>query len=382
MVSMDRPFTFNMLPSFIVEKLHEKNIVEPTHIQKEMIPLALQGENVVGRSKTGTGKTLAFLLPALSKINMQNNNIQVLILAPTQELAMQLVHVTREYIDESMKVGAFIGGANMKRQLERLRKEKPQIAIGTPGRVLQLIETRKLKIHDVQIVIIDEGDELAKENAAWKAVEQISHRVKKSTQFLFTSATTSPSFLKKIGRLGRKITHVESSKQLIPTEHVDHLYIQVEERDKIDVARRLIHAENITKGMIFVNELQRVKEIVEKLAYKGIKIAQLSSKSTSQQRERVLAQFHREHIHILVATDVLARGLDVADVTHIIQLDAPADANSYLHRAGRTGRMEKSGRVITLINENEKYKLQRYEKELHIQLTEKVLSHGKIRRKR
>src|SRR5690625_4127173 len=124
---MDHPFTFDTLHSFLVNKLKAQGIKKPTPIQKKMIPLAMQGENVVGRSQTGTGKTLAFLLPTLTKINTENNNIQVLILAPTQELAMQLVHVTREYIDESMKVGAFIGGANMKRQLERLRKEKPQI---------------------------------------------------------------------------------------------------------------------------------------------------------------------------------------------------------------------------------------------------------------
>ncbi|WP_227937497.1 DEAD/DEAH box helicase [Alkalihalobacillus deserti] len=379
---MSETFSFDVLPNFLKEALTEQGISEPTDIQAKMIPEALEGQSLIARSQTGTGKTLAFLLPALAKIEKDKKGLQVVVLAPTQELAMQVVEVAKSLTKhDPVEIGSYIGGANIKRQLEKLKKQKPQLAIGTPGRLLELIELKKLKLHEVKIVTVDEADRMMAEHSSWEATMQIAKRAGRDTQFLFVSATIPKDFAKKVADAAPFVVELEAKGGLVNTEKVDHLYIRVDERDKIDVARRLIHAENIEKGIVFVNQLDKVSETAEKFSYKGIKTLALSSEQSKHEREHALKSFHKGETHVLVATDVAARGLDVDDVTHIIQLDPPASPDSYLHRAGRTGRMGKSGSVITLIDRNSEYKLDKYRRDLKIELEERFLARGKLNSK-
>lgn len=376
---MSETFSFTDLPAFLTNALTEQGLCEPTDIQTKMIPEALAGQSLIARSQTGTGKTLAFLLPALAKIEQDKKGLQAIVLAPTQELAMQVVDVAKNLTkNHPIEIGAFIGGANIKRQVERLKKQKPQLAIGTPGRLLELIEMKKLKIHEVQVVAIDEADRMMAERPSWEATMQIAKRAGRDTQFLFVSATIPKDFSAQVADVAPFVVQVEAEGGLLETEKVEHLFIRVDTRDRIDMARRLIHAEKIEKGIVFVNQLDTVSETAEKFTYRGIKALPLSSEQSKQEREQALNQFRKGETHILVATDVAARGLDVDDVTHIIQLDPPASPDSYLHRAGRTGRMGKAGTVITLIDPKSEYKLEKYRRDLKIELAERFLAHGRL----
>ncbi|WP_332634257.1 DEAD/DEAH box helicase [Halalkalibacter flavus] len=379
---MSETFSFHVLPSFLVDALKNIGVTDPTDIQAKMIPEALEGQSLIARSQTGTGKTLAFLLPALAKIEKDKKGLQVVVLAPTQELAMQVHEVAKSLTkEESIEIGAFIGGANIKRQVEKLKKQKPQLAIGTPGRLLELIEIKKLKLHEVKVVAVDEADRMMAERPSWEATMQIAKRAGRETQFLFVSATIPKDFSEQVADAAPFVVQIEAEGGLLNTEQVKHLFIRVDTRDKIDTARRLIHAEKIEKGIVFVNQLEKLAETAEKFSYKGIKALALSSDQGKQEREHALQSFRKGDTHILVATDVAARGLDVDDVTHIIQLDPPASPDSYLHRAGRTGRMGKAGTVITLMDRKNEYKLEKYKRDLKIELEERYLSRGQLQAK-
>ncbi|NEU30047.1 DEAD/DEAH box helicase [bacterium LRH843] len=379
---MSETFSFNELPAFLVKALSEQGLDEPTDIQAKMIPEAISGQNMIARSQTGTGKTLAYLLPILAKIDPERKGLQAVVLAPTQELAMQVVDVAKSLAkDLSIEIGAYIGGANIKRQIDRLKKQKPQLAIGTPGRLLELVEMKKLKIHEVQVVAIDEADRMIDERPSWEATMQIAKRAGRETQFLFVSATIPNDFQNKVADVVPFVVQVEAEGGLLHTEKVEHLFIRVDTRDRIDIARRIIHAEEIQKGIVFVNQLDTVSETANKFIFKGMKALALSSEQSKQEREQALTQFRSGDIHILIATDVAARGLDVDNITHIIQLDPPASSDNYLHRAGRTGRMGKSGRVITLIDKKSEYKLEKYRRDLQVEFTECILSHGQFQAK-
>ncbi|MET3506965.1 DEAD/DEAH box helicase [Halalkalibacter oceani] len=371
---------FQQLPDYLQHSLAKQGITEPTDIQQKMLPEALAGQSLIARSQTGTGKTLAFLLPMLASIDAGQKGLQAVVLAPTQELAMQIVDVAKELTaDHPLQIGSFIGGANIKRQVERLKKQKPQIAVGTPGRLLELIEMKKLKVHEVKVVAVDEADRMIAERPSWEATLQIAKRAGRDTQFLFVSATIPADFQAKIADAVPFVVQVEAEGGLLQTETVEHLFVRADKRDRIDVARRIIHAENITKGLVFVNQLETVYETVDKFTFKGVKASALSSEQSKEERKQALQQFKQGDVHILVATDVAARGLDVENITHVIQVDAPSHPDSYLHRAGRTGRMGKAGTVITLIDKASEYKLEKYERDLKLTLQERFLTHGQLK---
>ncbi|MDQ0206566.1 DEAD/DEAH box helicase [Alkalicoccobacillus murimartini] len=376
---MSNLFQSDQLPAFIQESLVAMNITEPTDIQQKMIPEALEGQSIIARSQTGTGKTLAYLLPILSRVDASKKGLQAVILAPTQELGMQILDVAKKLsAEEPLEIAAFIGGANINRQLEKLKKQKPHIAVGTPGRILELIELKKLKLKDVICVTVDEADRMLGEKSSWDAVTEISKRIGRDKQFLFVSATIPESLSEKTAMFAPFTVQIEASGQIINAELVSHFYIECEARDKIDTVRRLIHAEDVQRGIVFVNQLERLTETTEKLKYRGLKAASLSSESTKQEREKVLKAFRQGELHILVATDIAARGLDVEDITHIIQLDAPAETDSYLHRAGRTGRVGKSGRVFTLLEQHQAYKLEKLKRGLDLTLNKAIVRGGRL----
>ncbi|MEN0644559.1 DEAD/DEAH box helicase [Alkalicoccobacillus gibsonii] len=380
---MSTRFTFQALPDFLQQALKEMNITEPTDIQEKMIPEALEGQSLIARSQTGTGKTMAYLLPILSKLDPSKKAIQGIILAPTQELAMQIVGVAKELIgNEPFDIGAFIGGANVNRQIEKLKKQKPHLVVGTPGRLLELMQMKKLKVNDVATVTVDEADRMLAEKSSWDAVSEISKRIGRDKQFLFVSATIPENLTEKTALFAPFTVQIEASGELVNNENVAHMYLECEARDKIDTVRKLIHAESIEKGIVFVNQLERLAETTEKLKYRGIKAAALSSDHTKQDREKVLKAFRQGDLHILVATDIAARGLDVEDVTHIIQLDAPAEADSYLHRAGRTGRVGKAGQVITLLEKHQGYKIEQLKRDLELTLEKVFLRKGRLEKER
>lgn len=377
---MENLFSQFELAPFLQEGLEKMKITTPTEIQQETIPKLLLGENVVGRSKTGSGKTLAYLLPLLTKLDPNNKELQAVVLAPTHELAMQIYRVVDELTNNApILTDVFIGSANIKRQIEKLKKQKPQMIVGTPGRVLELAQQKKLKIHQCKMIVVDEADRMLNERETRQAFIEISKRVEKGTQYMFFSATIDERLIDDIEALIRAEVSFISSTEKIETKSVQHQFIKCDDRDRVDTARKLIHSLAIKRGIIFVNHLDRVSETEEKLRYRGIKAASLSSESNKQERAKVMQQIQSGEIEVIVATDVAARGLDVDDVTHIINLHPPVDQDAYVHRAGRTGRMGKTGEVITLVTVKELFIIEKFEKQLNIKIAEKQLSHGKLK---
>ncbi|PAD91685.1 DEAD/DEAH box helicase [Shouchella clausii] len=364
-------------PDAIGANLLAKGIEEPTPIQAAVIPVALAGGNIVARSQTGTGKTLAYLIPLLAKIDVSKQATQAVIVAPSQELAMQIVQVLKETTEHTTITSMpFIGGANIKRQIEKLKKGKPHIVVGTPGRLLELVRLKKIKLVTVHTCVIDEVDRFV-EDEQWAEMEELGKRIGRDAQYLFVSATVPDKLEEKLALFAPAIKRIEAKGSLVPAS-VEHLCLWVEARNRVDVTRKLIAAENIEKGIVFVNHLQKLNETVEKLRFRKVKAVALSSESGKQEREKAIASFSANEAHILVATDVAARGLDLEGVTHIIQLEAPSDPDSYLHRAGRTGRMQRSGKVVTLFEQREHYKKEKYEKQLGIDIKAAALVRGRL----
>lgn len=360
-----------------VKVLNEKSIETPTKIQEQGIPAIIEGENIVLHSQTGSGKTLAFVLPLLEKLDETKKDLQALIVAPTQELAMQIFQEVKDLTkDTPYDVEAFIGSGNIKRQLEKLKKVKPQLVVGTPRRIIELAET-KLKMHHVQAVVFDEADRQILDRKSNEDYVQLERKMPGNCQFIFASATATPELM---NRLSQKVSDPVfiSVDEGIVKNKIEHLFIVGDRRQQIDQLRGMIRNLNISRGMVFVNNLERVKETVDKLNYHGVKAGALSSEQDKFERADVMEKFSKGDLHILVATDVAARGIDIQNVTHVVNLQLTNEKEGYLHRAGRTGRMGKEGTVISIITKQEIHKLKKWAQAFEITLHEKQYQFGKI----
>ncbi|PYZ92334.1 RNA helicase [Salipaludibacillus keqinensis] len=364
------------LPSFLQEAWEKSGFTQLTEIQSEMIPQALQGKNIIAEAPTGSGKTMAYLLPALEKIDMNVKQAQVVIVASSRELVMQILDEVQTWAQGSGITGAaLIGGANVKRQQEKLKK-KPQVIIGTPGRLMELTKTKKLKLHEVKTLVFDEADQLfAKEHI--KEVDDLMKAVVKDCQRLICSATI-PKHVEKQAKERLDAPHViriEMNRDHL--ERVDHTYLVAERRDKVKLLRRLVNMEGLY-GLAFSNDIRELETFAERLEFRGKHVGVLHGTTTKQAREKAINQFRSGEVPILMATDVASRGLDIEGLTHVIQLDLANDIQQYVHRSGRTGRAGKSGTVVSIVTEGEKERLLQIGDKLGLKMEEKTLSHGKL----
>lgn len=350
---------------------------QPTSIQQEAIPHILSGSDLIAESPTGTGKTLAYLMPVIEKIDAEKKAIQAVILASSQELVMQILEETQKWSEGSdIKAASFIGGANVKRQLEKLKKH-PHIAIGTPGRVLELIKQKKLKMHEVKVIVLDECDQLLVPEHI-ETVRTIVKSALSERQVVLFSATLPPH----IEKLGYELTKEpklikikkDTTIQALP---VDHLYFMTEQREKIKMLEKISRLDSL-KGLVFIRDIGNLTVVGEKLVYNGIHVSLLHSDLDKTARQKSLKDFKTGKTHLLLATDVAARGLDMKDITHVIHYDFPQDFEQYVHRSGRTGRFGASGTVISLVNEREERDLRKYTKEMNISAAKKQMRGGKI----
>lgn len=358
-------------------KLASNGIVEPTTVQAETIPILLGGSNVSARSQTGTGKTLAYLLPMLQKLNASSNAIQAVILAPTQELAMQIVRVAEMYAEPlNLRVQQLIGGAALKRQVEKL-KLRPQLVIGTPGRIHELLKLRKLKLHDVTNVVIDEADQVFQLGST-KEVEIILHGMGKDRQIAFFSATYPDQMARFEGRWMKDPARIQITPEHRVSETITNYYIVSDKRDKTDTARRLVRLLNPSSALLFLNDTDNISNWESKLSYEGFTVEALYGDADKQRRAATLARFRDGRCQLLLATDVAARGLDIEGLTLVIHLDPAADADHYVHRAGRTGRMGRSGTVVSIVTPQELFIMEKFRKQLGIDLSERTMFRGKL----
>ena len=365
------------LKPFIQEAWNKEGFAEPTDVQKAAIPLILEGRDVIAESPTGTGKTLAYLLPVLSKIDTAKQNTQALILASSQELVMQILDEAQKWSQGTgVKAVSIIGGANPKRQLEKLKKS-PQIIVGTPGRVLELIKQRKLKMHEVKTIVLDEGDQLLV--AEHKGtVEGIIKSSLADRQVVLFSATLTSHAVKSAQEL-MKDSEIIRIKQdsTISEGKLEHIYFKCEPRDKIKILEKLSRVDSF-KGLVFMKDIGDLQVALEKLNYKGIPARMLHSELNKQQRQAHLKKFREGGQEMLLVTDVAARGLDIKGVTHVVHFDFPRDREQYIHRSGRTGRFGADGTIVSIVNYREERELKQLCKELGVSLAEKDFYHGRI----
>ena len=370
-------FTALNIQQSLTDKLAEHGITQPSPVQQETIPLILEGRDVLARSQTGTGKTLAYLLPLLQSINPAEKSTQKLVLAPSQELAMQIVREAQRY-GESLGIGVLglIGGAAVKRQIDKLR-EHPALVVGTPGRVRELIALRKLKMHKVSTVVVDEVDQMFKLGDSGE-VRNILKSALRDRQLVFLSATLNDEIRGLARQEMRKPAEVGIDPSRVTAEGLQHLYFVCEERDKADMLRRVVRQYNPRKAIVFVNVTDDLGEVEAKMNYVGLSAAALYGDADKVTRARVMSQFRNDKLKLLIASDVAARGLDVEGLDMVIHYDPATDAEHYVHRAGRTGRMGKKGTVVSIVTEREEFIMRKFSREIGESIQQRVLQDGKV----
>ncbi len=365
----------NMAP-FLKEAWELSNFEQPTSVQQNTIPLIKSGKDVIAEAPTGSGKTLAYLWPLLEQIDPAEKHTQVLVLASSHELVMQIHQEIQTWSKNSGIISAtLIGGANVKRQIEKLKK-KPQMVIGTPGRVYELMKQKKLKAHEIKTLVLDEADQLLVPEHM-ETVQNIVKATLKERQILLFSATlpnevenTAQEFMKE-----PEIVRIE--KEALRPDAI-HAYISTQDRDKLEVLRKLARMESF-KGLAFVGDIGNLSVYAEKIRYKGLSLEILHSDAKKEERAKALKKFRKGDISLLLATDVAARGLDIKDITHIINLNVPKSPSDYIHRAGRTARLgSKSGVVVSLVNPVEEKRLKKYARDFNLRLEKREMYKGKL----
>jgi len=325
---------------------------EATPIQEGTIRFAIEGRDVLGQAQTGTGKTAAFGIPLIEKIDPKNPNIQALVIAPTRELAIQVSEELYKIgYDKRVKLLSVYGGQEIGRQIRAL-KNKPQIIVGTPGRILDHINRRTLKLEDVQTLVLDEADEMLNMGFI-EDINSILENVPAERQTLLFSATMPPAIRKIAETFMREPEIVKIKAKELTVDNIEQFFVKAAEREKFDVLSRLLNVHQPELAIIFGRTKRRVDELAQALSIRGYLAEGIHGDLSQAKRISVLRQFKENKIDILVATDVAARGLDISGVTHVYNFDIPQDPESYVHRIGRTGRAGKSGLAVTFVTPRE-----------------------------
>lgn len=362
----------------LIAALAKQKIVEPTPIQGVAYSVLLAGKDAYLNAETGTGKTLAYLLPLFSRIDAKLAATQLMVVAPTHELALQ---IQRQCCDLAQNAGwpistlLLIGGTVLDRQIEKLKK-KPHVVVGSPGRMRELIQLGKLKAHLIKSVVIDEADRLLADDGL-PAVLDLMHVLPRDRQLVFVSATEQAPCGEAIARIAPQLTMLRTAESPM-NPNIEHVCLLCEERDKPDVLRSLLHALQPERAVVFVHRTETAEIVSAKLAYHHIGVAQLHGAFDKDDRRRAMEDFRSGRASVMIASDVAARGLDIPGVTHVFNLDAPTLSKAYLHRVGRTARAGASGVAVTVFTDAEKHLAARYEQELGIVMHRARLREGRL----
>lgn len=368
------------LNASIVEGLIKQNITTPTAIQTQAVPVILSHQDVIAQSHTGSGKTLAFVAPLFQKVDTSKREMQVLILAPTHELVMQIdqqIKLLATNSGEAVTSTTIIGGANIEKQIKKLKDTKPHFIVGTPGRILELIKKKKITAHTIKTIVLDEADSLL-DNTNTKTIQDIVKTTLRDRQLCLFSASISENTSALAQSMMKEPVIIKASDEVEMNPNIQHYYLKGDRRDKFELLRKLIVAEEPTRALIFVNQNDSMQEIAEKLNFHKKETFMMRGNIKKEERKRALDAFRNGSIRLLISTDLTARGLDIPEVTHVIHLDCPANPNEYLHRAGRTARGYQSGKSICIITEKELSTLKKYQKKFKITFNEMTVSHGKF----
>ncbi|MGY8987268.1 MAG: DEAD/DEAH box helicase [Flavobacteriales bacterium] len=361
----------------ILKAITDLGFETPTPIQQEAIPFVLDEEtDLIALAQTGTGKTAAFGLPVIQKIDSDRNQTQAIILCPTRELCLQITKDIETYAKylKKLKITAVYGGANIQTQIRALNSGS-QIVVGTPGRVIDLINRKKLKLKDIEFVVLDEADEML--NMGFKDdLDTILAETPEEKQTLLFSATMPKEVMRITKDYMFSPKTIEVAKRNEGATDVEHHYYMVNARDRYKALRRICDVNPEIYGIVFCRTRRETKEVSDKLMQDGYNADAIHGELSQQQRDHVMGRFRKKNLHILVATDVAARGIDINELTHVINYNLPDDNEIYIHRSGRTGRAGNKGISIIISHSREKRKLFSIEKMLGKELILKKVPGG------
>lgn len=357
----------------ILKAVTEMGFTKPSPIQAEAIPPLLEGRDVLGQAQTGTGKTAAFGIPALEQVDISDKRTQVLMLCPTRELAVQVTEELRRIAKykKGLKVETVYGGDSIERQIRSL-KIGAQIVVGTPGRVMDLIERKALKLDFVNYVVLDEADEML-DMGFREDIETILESVPEERQTVLFSATMSKPIMSIAQKFQEEPVQIKITRKEVTNENIEQTYFEVKQRAKTEVTCRLLDAYDLKQVIIFCNTKRKVDEVTEELSAKGYSVESLHGDLRQTQRNQVMAKFRSGAANILVATDVAARGIDVSGIDAVINFDLPLDEEYYVHRIGRTGRAGLTGKALTLVAKDEKFRLRQIETYTKVKIDKGVI---------
>jgi superfamily II DNA/RNA helicase len=366
------------LPPELIAALARQQITDPTPIQVAALPVLLEGRDAYLYAETGTGKTLAYLLPLFCRVDISRAVTQIVVVAPTHELAIQ---IQRQCCDLAQNAGValrsllLIGGTSTERQIDKLKK-KPHLVVGSPGRIGELVARGKLKMKDVRAVVVDEADLLLNAEHL-SAVLAIIRAAPPGRQLVFASATREKQSTAEINALSPDLAMLKAGAAPV-SENIDHLYVQCEERDKPDELRKLLRALEPERALVFVHRNEVAEKVAARLAHHHIPAADLNAANDKQLRKQAMDGFRSGAIRVLIASDLAARGLDIKGVALVVNLDVPTLSKAYLHRTGRTGRAGAKGLAVSLVTEPEQRVIRRYQQELGIALQCVRLREGRL----
>ena len=372
-------FTEFNFKDYIQAALRDLNFVEATEVQEKLIPVVLSGRDLVGESKTGSGKTHTFLLPIFQQLDEEANSVQAVITAPSRELATQIYQAARQlasFSEQEIRLANYVGGTDKARQIGKLESSQPHIVIGTPGRIYDLVESGDLAIHKAHTFVVDEAD-MTLDMGFLETVDRIAARLPKDLQFLVFSATIPQKlqpFLKKY--LSNPVMEQIKTKTVI-ADTIDNWLLSTKGRDKNAQIYEISQILQPYLAMIFVNTKTRADELQVYLTAQGLKVAKIHGDIPPRERKRIMNQVKNLDFEYIVATDLAARGIDIEGVSHVINDAIPQDLSFFVHRVGRTGRNGLPGTAITLYQPSDDSDIRELEK-LGIKFTPKMIKNGEF----
>lgn len=356
----------------VLKALEDMGFEEPSPIQAKTIPLLLGGKDVIGQAQTGTGKTAAFGVPIIQKLDPQVRTVQALVLTPTRELAIQVAEeITKIGKYSRVKAAPIYGGQSIERQIRALRFGV-DVVIGTPGRVIDHIKRGTLKLDQLHTLVLDEADEML-DMGFVEDIEWILGNTPAERQTLLFSATMPDEIKRLAVRYMRQPEHVSITPNQLTVPQIEQYFYEVRGAFKTEALCRIIDMENVERAIIFCRTKKGVDELTEALQARGYLAEGIHGDLNQAQRTRVMSKFREGNIELLTATDVAARGLDISDITHVVNYDIPQDSESYVHRIGRTGRAGRAGTAITLVSPREFMQLRQIERTIKTRLQRKAL---------
>ncbi|BDG36812.1 DEAD/DEAH box helicase [Saccharococcus caldoxylosilyticus] len=350
---------------FIMEAIKELRFYKPTEIQERIIPSILRGESVIGQSQTGTGKTHAYLLPIIEKIDPEREAVQAVITAPTRELATQIYHEVLKITkfcpsDRPITARCFIGGTDKQKALEKL-KIQPHIVVGTPGRINDLIREQALNVHTATMLVVDEAD-LMLDMGFIVDVDQIAARMPKELQMLVFSATIPEKLKPFLKKYMENPKYVHVAPKQVTAEKIEHVLVPLRSRDKVKLLYDMLVAYNPYLAIVFTNTKKMADELADSLVEKGLKIGVLHGDLSPRERKKMMKQIRDLEFQYIVATDLAARGIDIEGVSHVINYELPRDLQFYIHRVGRTARAGYTGIAATIYEPSDQDAITKLEK--------------------